>query len=502
MAGSRLRALAVRARSDRRALWVAFALVHAALLVVGVLLVPDRAFWDLGLYRWWVGQGLADGRWPVLDDPWVYPAGALVPMLLAAVGGTAGGPGYALAWSLLVTALDAAALALLLRDPARGHPLAGHAGPRWHPSPAGAWWWVAFVAALGPVAMGRLDAVVAPLTVVALVLAARRPGVAAALLTAGAWVKVTPGALLLPLVLAVRRPGARVVAPAAAVCAVVVGAVAVLGGPGGLGRIATFLDAQDGRDLQLEAVVTTPWVLLGLVSPAVRRVYDGEIVTWEVDGPGTAVASAVMDLALVAGVALAAGLLLLARRRAGAAFRTRVVRLAFVVRGAMLLSLLLVVANKVGSPQYVGWLAAPVVVALTVGLPGWGRTAGLALVTAAATQVVFPWTYAALTEGAPLPTLLLAVRNALLVALLVETVRRLLAEARAAAAGAWPAAAAQDERDGDRDDERPGPGDPAGADADADADADAVSAARARPPARRARGGRGRPGPAPAGTSG
>ncbi|GIG29595.1 hypothetical protein [Cellulomonas marina] len=437
---------------SRRALWAAFGLVHGWLLLLGVVLVPDRAFWDLSLYRYWVGTGLAGGAWPVLDDPWVYPAGALVPMLVAALGGTGDGPGYGLAWSLMVTALDALAVLALLR-----------VGRRRATGLRGAWWWVAFLALLGPVAMGRLDAVVAPLTVLALVGAARAPGAASALLTAGAWVKVTPGALLLPLVLTVRRPVRQVVLPALAACAVVVGAVAA---GGGLPRVATFLSAQDGRGLQLEAVGATPWVLAGLVTDAVHRYMDQGLVTWQLEGGGAEAAAGALGVLMAVAVAAAAALLVRARRRSGDAFAHARVRLAFVLRGSMLLTLLLIVTNKVGSPQYVGWLAAPVAVALTVGLPRWGRTAAVLLGTAAATQVVFPWVYTSITQGAVAGTLVLAARNVALVWLTAETALELVADVHRAR----------------------GPG--------------ALTAGAAPPPRRRAPGAPGPSGPAPAGTPG
>ncbi|MBX9246905.1 hypothetical protein ICW40_19115, partial [Actinotalea ferrariae] len=115
--------------------------------------MPSEAFHDVDLYRWWMYVGLTEGRWPVLDEPSVYPAGAVLPMLLPALGATTN-PGYALGWCLLVTALDAVAVAALLRR--------GRGGLR------AAWWWIAFLLLLGPVALGRLDAVVAPLTLLAL----------------------------------------------------------------------------------------------------------------------------------------------------------------------------------------------------------------------------------------------------------------------------------------------------------------------------------------------
>lgn len=171
-----------------------------------------------------------------------------------------------------------------------------------HDPAIGAWWWLAFVLLLGPVAVGRLDAVVTPVVVVALAVALRHPVVASALLTAGAWVKVAPGALLLPLVLVLRRPWRHLVLPAAVVCVVVAGAVAA---GGGLGHLTSFLTEQSDRGLQVESVAATPWVLAGLGSGSVRVVLNDAITTWEITGPGTATAAAALGLALP--VALAAG---------------------------------------------------------------------------------------------------------------------------------------------------------------------------------------------------
>ena len=65
--------------------------------------------------------------------------------------------------------------------------------------------------------MGRLDAVVAPVIIVALAIALNHPRIASSLLTAAAWVKVAPGALLLSMFFAVRRPWRSVVVPGALV---------------------------------------------------------------------------------------------------------------------------------------------------------------------------------------------------------------------------------------------------------------------------------------------
>ena len=229
--------------------------MHGWLALVGLVLIPQQAFWDLDLYRYWMWLGLNEGQWPVLSGSWVYPAGAIVPMLAAAVGGAGGGSAYAAVWALMITVLDAVALAFLLhtRRPDR---------PQEPPTTLGAWWWLAFLVLLGPVAMGRLDAVIAPVVVVALSIALNHPRITSALLTAAAWVKVAPGALLIALFVAVRRPWRSVVVPAAIVSVVVVGTVAALGG---LPHVASFLTEQEERGLQIESPGATPWLVAGPV---------------------------------------------------------------------------------------------------------------------------------------------------------------------------------------------------------------------------------------------
>lgn len=379
--------------------------MHLWLAFLGVVVVPAEAFYDVDLYRWWAYLALERGHWPVLDEPWVYPAGALVPMLLPALGSTASTVGYALGWCAMVTALDGAALAVLLRRTGRT---------------VGGWWWLGFLVLLGPVAMGRLDAVVAPLMVVALVAS---PRVASVLLTVGAWIKVAPGALLIPLAAAARRP-VQVLAPAAAVCVVVVTVVAA---GGGLSRVASFLTSQRGRGLQVESVTATPWVLASLVRDDVDVVLNPALTTYEVTGPGTATAAAVVDLVLVAAVAAVAVVLVRHREAAQAAL----------LPASLVLVLVLLVANKVGSPQLLAWLAAPLAVALCRSRPrGLTAAAGLTLLAAGLTQVVFPWGYPGLLTGQAGVTVTLAVRNVVLVAILACAVVGL----RSAVSGSRPPA--------------------------------------------------------------
>jgi len=385
-------------------------LVHGWLALVGLVLIPQQAFWDLDLYRYWMWLGTERGEWPVLSGTWVYPAGAVVPMLAAAVAGSAV---YAPVWALLVTVLDAAALVVLLRVRRPGQPEGGT-------TTAGAWWWLGFLLLLGPVAMGRLDAVVAPVVVVALAIALDHPRITSALLTAAAWVKVAPGALLIALFLAVRRPWRSVVVPAAVVCVVVVGTVAALGG---LTNVASFLTAQEDRGLQIESPGATPWLVAGLWSPSVVRFLNEPLVTWEIQGPGTQGAADVLGALFFLALGAAALLLWWRRENLGARMWSGgIARTELLVRGAMLLVLVMLVFNKVGSPQFIGWLGPPVAVALALRLPRWRTTAWLVLGVAGATQVVFPWFYTEVVGGGPAVTLTLAARNLALVVLLVHTV--------------------------------------------------------------------------------
>lgn len=394
---------------SRRALWAAFAAVHGWLAFVGVVWIPSRAFWDVDLYRYWVALGRDGGPWPVFDGPWVYPVGALLPMLVPAAVSSTYTAVYALGWSALVTALDAVAVGALIR---RG-------GSR------GAWWWLAFLALLGPVAMGRIDAILAPLVIVALLVATRRPRLAAVLLTLGAWIKVAPGVLVLPLLIIARRPVRDVIVPAALVCAAFVGAVAA---GGGLANAASFLRSQDARGLQVEAVAASPWTLAALVRDDVAVVFNRGILTWEIIGPGTSGVARALDVVLPLAVA---GL-------AAALWRARSRPLDVLVWGSLALATLLIVANKVGSPQYIGWLAPPIAVALAARRTGpddaspgaapevpdgapdvASRVAVLVLGIAALTQIVFPFAYPALLAGNPLVTGVLVLRNAGLLVLLV-----------------------------------------------------------------------------------
>jgi uncharacterized membrane protein len=391
---------------SRIVLFTAFIAVHLWLALQGTI-QRSSTFHDVDLYRFWIGQGLHHGQWPVLDFPWVYPVGALAPMMVAAVLDTHHTTSYAVIWSVLVTVLDAIAVLVLIR---RGNL-------------RGAWWWLAFQAALGVIALGRLDAIAAPILVIALSLALERPRLSAALLTVGAWIKIAPGAVVVALAAAVRRPVRDVIVPAAVTCAVIVGAV-VAGGGGA--NLFSFLSSQGTRGLQVESVAATPWVLAASGYRGIVIAFNSKIITFEVSGPGTAMTAALMDVALVlAFVALAA---LIWRARRGGPH--------ILLTAALAALALQIVFNKVGSPQFICWLAAPVAAALSQGLASadrparptreswhsWRVLAILLLAVAGLTQWVYPLGYGGVLRAHLGMGLVLALRNILVVVVLVMTV--------------------------------------------------------------------------------
>lgn len=401
---------------SRIVLLAAFVAVHAWLALQGTLQRPST-FHDVDLYRYWVGGGLHGGQWPVLDYPWVYPVGALAPMLVTAVLDTHHTVTYAVLWSALVTILDAIAVLVLIR---RGNL-------------RGAFWWLGFQALLGVIAMGRLDAIVAPIMMIALSLAFERPRLSAVLLTVGAWIKIAPGAVVVALAAAVRRPIRDVIVPAGAACALIVGAV-VAGGGGA--NLFSFLSSQGTRGLQVESVAATPWVLAAAANRGIVIAFNSKIITFEVSGPGTAVTAALMDVALVLAFMALAALIWRARRGGPHILLT----------AALATLALQIVFNKVGSPQFICWLAVPVVVALSQGLGtadgparenwhSWRVLAVLLLAVAGLTQAVYPIGYGRLLTAQLGMGLVLALRNILVVAVLVLTVTALVRAGRVARDG-------------------------------------------------------------------
>ncbi|MET0933270.1 MAG: glycosyltransferase 87 family protein, partial [Mycetocola sp.] len=271
-----------------------------------------------------------------------------------------------------------------------------------------AWWWLGFTALLGPIALGRIDAVTVPIAVVALVIVVRHPFLAGVLLAIVTWVKVWPAALIAALLVA-SRDRVAVLLAGAATSAALAAIVVVLGGGE---HLFGFVGEQTSRGLQIEAPVATPYLWLASAQAAGSFLYyDYEILTFQVAGPGTGEVARLMTplLAFAATGTVLAGVLAMRR---GAS----VVRL--LPSLALALVLVLIVFNKVGSPQFQTWLIAPVVVGLLYRGRAFAWPAGLALGLAALTQLIYPYFYGMLLTATPAMIVLVSLRNAGLVVLL------------------------------------------------------------------------------------
>jgi hypothetical protein len=411
-------------------LWTAFALVHAVLITL-CLLGPG---WPLGdvdkVYRSWA-EGAASGAFFVgITTPFVYPILAFVPIVSALAFGSAL---YSTVWLGIVTAVNAGAFAVLISakasssagsssagsarasasiDSARSASAsAASAASSPHDPRAAAqrrmtaaWWWLGFLLLLGPIALARIDSVTVPLVIIALLQLAARPLWGTVLLTIATWVKVWPAAVIAALLVASRRRW-QVLAAGAGTSAVIV-AVALAAGSGR--NVLSFVTQQTTRGIQIESPVSLIWLWqTALGVPGSFMYYSRHLLTYQVAGPGADVAADLMTPLLALGVAAVLLLGLVALRR-GARFEKLFPPL------VLALVVTLIAFNKVGSPQFIAWLAAPVILGLvTSGMRAWRTPAVMVLVLATLTQVVYPYLYDWLLVANPLMLIALTARNLL-----------------------------------------------------------------------------------------
>jgi hypothetical protein len=355
------------------------------------------------VYEPWSNQALRGDGIVGITESWVYPQVALVPMLLAHLFSWIAG--YTFGWAVLVCVLNAAAFAFLV---GRGRSKARLAGARV--------WLILFVL-LGPIGLYRIDAITVPLALVALLLALRHPAVSAAIFTIGAWIKIWPAVGVLALTIAARRRWWVVVVSAGATAAAVVAVIVALGGASNL---TGFVTAQVGRGLQMESTAATPFVWLAVFGINGAKVaFDSEIITFQVYGPGVDAMGALLTplMALAVAAVCVIGVL---KAKAGA----RMLRLLPPL--VLTFVLVLIVFNKVGSPQFVAWIIAPFVLWTIVDRHRVRRGLQFAAITAFLTQGVYPLVFDLVRVANPLGVIVLTARNVMLVVLLVWVARQLL----------------------------------------------------------------------------
>lgn len=385
---------------SRIVLWVAFLGAHffAAFLCLNA---PGLPLGDVTLvYKPWIAEALHEGMIVGIDTEWVYPVLAILPMAASALFGLGV---FGEVWLALVTILDAAAFAILVGNGRSRRRLTA------------AWWWVCAIVLLGPITLARIDAVTVPLVLVGGLFALRRPGVAGVLLAVATWMKVWPAAVIAALVVASRRRW-RIVASGVAVTVVVVVVALTLGS----GRnVFSFLGQQTGRGLQLEAPLSTVYLWQAAFDvPGAFVYYDRGILTYQVTGAQVDVVIALATPLLIIAVA-AVALIGVRAVHAGAAVARMLPEL------TLALVLALIVFNKVGSPQFMVWLFAPVMLGIALRGDRFVVPAFLTLALALVTHVVYPYLYWLLLNTWLPMVVVLTVRNIGYIALLAWAITRL-----------------------------------------------------------------------------
>ena len=407
--------LPLRIRLDRWAIWLVFVAAH----VIGYWVSTyhySKPFTDVtGVYRMWMDQAHS-GSIPGIDQPFVYPVGALVPMWLTDFIG--GHDSYGQAWTALVLLLNCWAMSRLTERPVDADaPLRRLA----------AWFWSIFLLCLGVIGIGRIDAITVPVAIVGLLELRHHPRVAGMLFTAGAWIKVWPAALFAAALVSARRWRPLVIG-AATVCGIVLVGVLIAGGGGAIPNALSFITEQTGRGLQLESVASSLFLVGHLLGIGGYQVgYSTEILTQQLTGPGVETAIDLLTPLMFVAVVALLGLGWLARRR-GMGLAQRFPALALGLVCAFF------VFNKVGSPQFMTWLAPVIIIGLIWDGRAFQRLALVALAIALLTNLIYPWYYFELVNVDVNGILALVARNLLVVGLLAWSVMRLIGGLRRRAA--------------------------------------------------------------------
>lgn len=379
---------------------VAVPFVHLAASQLYPQVLPMN---DVLLYGYWLQ--LMDSGEPLfgIQQEFVYPYPALIPMLLAKIIG--GQSGILLGWTILVAVLNLLAT-LILVNWGRGDA----------PAFAAAWGWVAFLLLLGPAGIGRIDAIAAAVAVFGLVaFAKQRHGLAMLAFTFGAWIKVWPIALAISAFMAEAKKRILSIVAISTSLVILIFAYAF----GGNLNVVSFVFTQGSRGIQIESPLAMFWIWAAKFGvPNTGIYYDREIITNQVFGPWVNEISYLSTIALFVAILITAGLALGAHR--AGADRNQIFALA-----TFTAVLDLIVFNKVGSPQFMAWLALPLIALIYFQISrNWIAISSIFLI-AGLTNLVYPVLYIDLMGLGDLSVALLTVRNLLLVALLVYANYRL-----------------------------------------------------------------------------
>ncbi len=389
--------------------WWAWLTSRAVAISVGLItwgFNRGNVFVDITGYGRWAFDALG-GTLPYRDFSWEYPPmampGMLGPAVVTAVLPTWRYLPYVVAWIGMLLVIDALIQRTIIARCGRDvrHPALLI--------------WILGPALLGAESWTRFDMLAGAAAFAALIYAGTRrstyAGMAAGI---GATLKLWPS-LLAPVQ---RTRAGAVVATliAGATVAVVAGITWLITGSSGFSQVLSY---QSDRGLQIESVAALPLVWLnhlGIEGYGTRFAYGA----FEITGPGVA---ELADLAQVA-FALCLGVVFLAHWRL---MKHDAGRRGVALTGVGLM-LVILVTNKVFSPQYVLWLLAVMAVAAVLDPPTWKPHVTPLLILCGLTQVVFPLFYGDVLTDAWTGLIALTARDVLVVYLLISVAAELARE--------------------------------------------------------------------------
>jgi len=351
------------------------------------------------------GLRVTGGQWPYTEFPFEYPPLSLLFFVLPPLRSTlAVYHAWFGAQMIVIDALTAIVTTVVATRvwPGLARPLAAAAAL------------AAAVIAAGAVAIDRFDGAVALVLAVAMLcLVYRRWALAGLVIGLGFSLKLMP-IVLLPLVLVLARTRRRVVW---ATVAALVGAI----GPflpflihDAAGVRSSLFGAQIGRGLHIESVAASPFLLLQVLRPGTVAIVPPS-ASLTISGSGTGLVESAAPLTVLLLLAVAYWMVWRARET----LRSRPEGIPVAALAVVLAALC---GNKVLSPQHLLWIL-PLVALCLVGRPLLPKVAaGLLLCAFVLTQIEYPGMYWRQVDLDPTPLLVIAARNALMVAALVVTV--------------------------------------------------------------------------------
>lgn len=346
-------------------------------------------------YSAWVVSSQQGGYILGLNEPWVYPYIANIPVWLANWIWPAD---YMTGWFLLTVNMNMLLIAYLLGW-----------GKKMQRAKA-AWFLIACLFLCGPVALGRLEVFSLILTVLAAIsFLDQRRSLSMQFFSLATWIKVSPVAGIFTGFVTSDNRWKFIRNMAIGTAIIVLIGLAL----GGNQNMYSFIGLQSGRGIQVESTIAIFWLIQILFKiPGPDIYYDNAILTFQVSGFGVTEIASLMTLVQFGALAITIFLGFRAKR-AGADTNSL---FAWMFLTA---TLDLLVFNKVGSPQYQLWVIGAAFFGVLASTANWKLVTRLTLITSGLSWLIFPIYYGSLLDGTTTGVALLIFRNLGVVAILV-----------------------------------------------------------------------------------